>query len=478
MIWQSPCYLPSCRQLYAQSYFILSDCRLLLLFELGTLIGTLRLISICKMSSLLAYSAIQLVSSCCLNVLSLEAIIRSDLYLEDGFFSSFPEISQKREMVKNRVYPSFGTLMTFTQFFTISLFCVPYMIIKQWPTKNTPKTHPVPQYHWIIMVILFWTSTMLNQWVVSWKSSFSYSKSNSIPVVPVPLHILIKSGGLIANMITGRVLLHRRYSRIQVVSVVLVSLGICGATLFSNMGNSSDVGGDRNELEGPALKDILTSITGTFLLLVTLFMNALLGLYQEWVYRGGKMENDWIKGLFYTHVYGLPFFILVKRQLLLEYDYYIRAKSGFIYDSFFAQALIAKLQLSSIVQAASSLFPTIRMPGIITKFTDIETLPFLLVFNALTQTLCIASVHKMSTKTSSLVVNLVLTLRKILSLYLSVWIFGSFNNQTSRESSMIWMTSAAFVFGGTILYSVSHSRDKQEKDKNQTTETEDLKKTD
>lgn len=68
-----------------------------------------------------------------------------------------------------------------------------------------------------------------------------------------------------------------------------------------------------------------------------------------------------------------------------------------------------------------------------------------LLANVLTQYVCISSVFKLSTECTSLTVTLVVTLRKFVSLVISIFYFG---NEFSQQH---WI-GTALVFIGTLLF--------------------------
>lgn len=74
-----------------------------------------------------------------------------------------------------------------------------------------------------------------------------------------------------------------------------------------------------------------------------------------------------------------------------------------------------------------------------------------LLINALTQFLCIRGVHLLSAKTSSLTVTIVLNIRKLVSLLLSIYLFGN-------ELAPGVLVGAAFVFAGGGLYGFEGAR--------------------
>lgn len=72
-----------------------------------------------------------------------------------------------------------------------------------------------------------------------------------------------------------------------------------------------------------------------------------------------------------------------------------------------------------------------------------------LILNISTQYICISGVHKLSSLTSSLTLNLVLAVRKFVSLVVSILVF---RNSWGVLNSL----GAVGVFGGTIVYSLGN----------------------
>lgn len=70
----------------------------------------------------------------------------------------------------------------------------------------------VPIRRWIINIVLFFSINVLNN------HAFSYD-------ISVPVHIIIRSGGSITTMAAGY-LYGKRYSRIQVLAVLLLTIGV------------------------------------------------------------------------------------------------------------------------------------------------------------------------------------------------------------------------------------------------------------
>ncbi|EEY18989.1 UDP-N-acetylglucosamine transporter YEA4 [Verticillium alfalfae VaMs.102] len=125
---------------------------------------------------------------CCSNVYALEAIIK--------------------------VEPSSGTLLTFVQF----LFVAVTGYISQLDRSRPPlfiRPNKVPLRRWMVNILLFFSINVLNN------HAFSYD-------ISVPVHIILRSGGSITTMGAGS-LYGKRYSRIQIVAVLLLTIGVITA---------------------------------------------------------------------------------------------------------------------------------------------------------------------------------------------------------------------------------------------------------
>jgi UDP-xylose/UDP-N-acetylglucosamine transporter B4 len=83
-----------------------------------------------------------------------------------------------------------------------------------------------------------------------------------------------------------------------------------------------------------------------------------------------------------------------------------------------------------------------------------------LAINILTQYACIRGVNLLAAKSSALTVTIVLNIRKLVSLLLSIWLFGNSLAQGTLLGALV-------VFGAGALYSLG-SRPKVESDKGRT----------
>ncbi|KFA59992.1 hypothetical protein S40285_08511 [Stachybotrys chlorohalonatus IBT 40285] len=296
--------------------------------------------------------------------------------------------------------PTSGTLLTFVQF----LFVAIIGYVAQFDKTRPPyfiAPNKVPLTRWLLNIVLFFSINMLNN------HAFSYD-------ISVPVHIILRSGGSISTIAVGY-LYGRRYSRIQVVSVFLLTIGIILAAW-----SDAQAKGESTNDSRPAFG------TGLVILAVAQVLSALMGLYTDMTYE--KYGPQWKENLFYTHILSLPLFLP------------------------FAPAM-----LQSLRQLTDS--PPLDLPAPLDAFSGVVRIPrqlLYLVTNVLTQYACIRGVNLLAATTSSLTVTIVLSIRKLASLLLSIWLFGN-----SLPTGTL--VGAVIVFGAGGLYSLdSKPRKKQQ----------------
>lgn len=291
-----------------------------------------------------------------------------------------------------RQLPSSGTLITFAQFLITTLSTLPQFLIF---TTTFPffglKDRKVPLWRWAVQVGFYLTTSLLNNW------AFGYD-------VPMPVHIVFRSGGLVVNMILGWAVQKRKYSLLQVASVVLVTVGVVSSTI-----HTAGSGGG----EGVEVGEVGKYATGVVYLFSALVLSGLMGLWQERTFALYGNQN-WRESLFYSHLLSLPLFLLHPSHLVND----IKAANA---------------------TPSYHLSKDIRIPNFYPP----------LLLNVATQLLCINGVNRLTSKVSSLSVTLVLVVRKAVSLIISVMLV-----QRSSGSLQLWLGAGA-VLAGTVGYSLS-----------------------
>ena len=122
-----------------------------------------------------------------------------------------PQESAEHALTDRRVEPDSGTLLTFVQF----VFVAVTGYFSQFDSSRPPffiRPNRVPIRRWLINILLFFTINILNN------HAFSYN-------ISVPIHIILRSGGSITTLVAGYIW-GKRFSRMQVVAVTLLTIGV------------------------------------------------------------------------------------------------------------------------------------------------------------------------------------------------------------------------------------------------------------
>lgn len=157
-------------------------------------------------------------------------------------------------------------------------------------------------------------------------------------------------------------------------------------------------------------------IIGITMLFISLVLQASLGNAQQYAFQTWKSDAN--ESVFYSHLFSLPFFYFLNYDLIPS---------------------IAKFNQSEPIHP---MFPV----------------PYLwiqMIFNAFTQILCVLGVHRVTAETNSLTATLIITIRKFVSLLISVTFFDN-------NFQMYHWIGTIMVFGGSIWY---WKIDKDEKEK-------------
>lgn len=285
-----------------------------------------------------------------------------------------------------REFPGCGNIVTFAQFAFIALEGFIF------ETNFGRKKPAIPIRNYVVMVTMFFTVSVINNYALNFNIS-------------MPLHMIFRSGSLIANMILGIIILKKRYTRSKYISIMFVSLGICICTIMS----AKQVNVDQEGTEEQGLYTFLRWLLGIAMLTFALLMSARMGIFQETLYKQyGKHSKE---ALFYNHCLPLPGFLLLASDI---YNHCV----------LFSQSA------------------PVEVPGIA---KDVPVMWIYLLINVITQYVCIRGVFILTTECASLTVTLVVTLRKFVSLIFSILYF--------RNPFTAWhWLGTALVFLGTLLY--------------------------
>ena len=175
------------------------------------------------------------------------------------------------------------------------------------------------------------------------------------------------------------------------------------------------------------------------ILAVAQLLSAVMGIYTELTY--SRYGRHWHENLFYQHFLSIPMFYPFFPSLLIQFK---------------------KLVSSEPIQLSPSSYPFLRMESDPTSGSGNIQLPPMalapsglgvalpkhvlnLALNAGTQFACIRGVNALSARTSALGVSIALNVRKLVSLCVSLWLFGN-------KLPPGVLLGAVIVFGSTSIW--------------------------
>ncbi|KAL3470083.1 UAA transporter family-domain-containing protein [Aspergillus californicus] len=366
---------------------------------------------------------------CCANVFALEAII------------------------KDR--PSTGPLITFAQFILTALFMSPsFMSLSAGYRSFFLHRRSIPLRSWCVYTAFFISVNLLNNWAFAYRIS-------------VPLHIILRSGGPVASMVVGYIYAGKKYSRGQMLAVALLTFGVVVSALAD-----AQAKGQSLHIEIHEDSTISSTFVGFAILALAMLLSAFQGIYADRLYETYG-RSHWKEALFYSHVLSLPLFIPTFPQLLGQWQ------SLKLSPSVLAQvtAMIGRPGVSNgLLSSADTILPEDSCAPMESLFrllvtlqeyklfrpdlTDIPVQVFYLFLNAVTQYWCIRGVHLLSAKSSSLTVTIVLNIRKLVSLLLSIQLFGnSLSSGVLMGAVLVFVGGAIYGFEGARLRGAYLKRD-------------------
>jgi solute carrier family 35 (UDP-xylose/UDP-N-acetylglucosamine transporter), member B4 len=125
------------------------------------------------------------------------------------------------------------------------------------------------------------------------------------------MHWNFVASSLAVSMLLGFFVLSRRYSVIQMLCVIVVSLGAILATLSKPSSPSSS----SSSTSSPTADELQRYFLGISMVVASLLLTGILGVLQEQTYR--KYGPCWQEGVFYTVSGVSSYFLLVSAFLFL-----------------------------------------------------------------------------------------------------------------------------------------------------------------
>ena len=180
-------------------------------------------------------------------------------------------------------------------------------------------------------------------------------------------------------------------------------------------------------------------ITGLMILAVAQLLSAIMGIYSELTY--SKYGRHWHENLFYQHSLSIPMFYPFIPSLLEQLKKLVHSEPIQLSPSLY-QFLHTKSN-STFGSGDLQLPPMALSPSVFEVALPKHV--FNLVVNAGTQFACIRGVNALSARTSALGVSIALNVRKLVSLCVSLWLFGN-------KLPPGVLLGAVIVFGSTSIW--------------------------
>lgn len=189
--------------------------------------------------------------------------------------------------------------------------------------------------------------------------------------------------------------------------------------------------------------------TGIAILTLALVLSSAMGLAQDAAYTEYG-RGHWEEGMFYLHFLSMPMFVFLKDDMAAQVAEIRKGESMCLRDLTY-NTLAIPLPIITLSKPLSTILDIIST-------VTIPTFYFPLLLNIITQLLCVSGVHRLTSQVSSLSVTLVLTVRKALSLIISVVILGG-----GEGDLWLWL-GAGLVLAGTVLYTLGSMKPTESRD--------------
>ena len=192
---------------------------------------------------------------------------------------------------------------------------------------------------------------------------------------------------------------------------------------------------------------------GLIILAVAQLLSAIMGLYTELTY--SKYGRHWHENLFYQHFLSIPMFFPFFPSLSEQFEKLVDSEPIQLWPSLYH---LVHPKLNSSFSSGDPQVTAVPLrpsnPGVALPKHVLN-----LALNAGTQFACIRGVNALSARTSALSVSIALNVRKLISLCISLWLFGN-------KLPPGVLVGAAIVFGSTSIWAWEGQRiGKQSKSK-------------
>lgn len=370
-----------------------------------------------------AFWLVVLMGGCFLNSVVLEMLMK---YVSHSSFICSHSFKQTLTLwlPNERLDKGGGALMTLAQFLVVAILMLPLFLRFKDPETGSFRIHlysAAPMKEYALQAAIFFVSSVASN------KAFELGVSQ-------PFNVIFRSLSLLVSYIIGALWFGRRYSKQQLLAVILVTLGVLVTTLGEVLLKSGvELKPCCDDMQvwvkayywvvDPArldpievtkaysFEELFWFAVSIFLLSLTLLGLAILGQMQGKSYRIYKCQPE--ENMFYLHLLSLPLFTLISGDL----REHITLWNG-------------------------------SEPFSILGIVNVPWLWWLMLLNALTQVLCLLGVHNTTSSMGTLACTFATTVRKFITLIFSVLYFQS-------PFTSIHGVGALVVFVGTYLFATA-----------------------
>jgi len=303
----------------------------------------------------------------------------------------------------NKIDAGCGNILTFCQFAGVSIFTLPALF----------KPRYISFSNYLICVVFFFTVSVVNNKALDFDIS-------------MPFHMVVRSGSLTVTLLINFLVFRKTFTVRQVLAVILVTGGIIMASIETASLKSSPLTAEHSS------ETLTTWFTGIAMLVFTLVLMSFYGVFQSRLMQqaaGSEASKKLIvdEMLFFVHALSLPCFLPLFNDMHNHVN------------------ILLSGPRFSVLEGA------IKGPVAVP----------LLIINVASQVACIKGVYSLNAYSSSLTATMATTLRKFVSLCISVYYFD--NPFTITH----WLSTGAIFMGSFLYFLPSHtqqiSREKKEK---------------
>ncbi|KAG5439813.1 hypothetical protein PCANB_000095 [Pneumocystis canis] len=235
--------------------------------------------------------------------------------------------------------------------------------------------------------------------------------------IPIPIHIISQSGGTLITATLGWLYANKKVNIHEISAVLILSLGIIISTI-SNVPNKHSSNFSMSEY-----------IIGIIILIISQILRSFMSIYMEKTFK--LYSPNWKEVNFYMHFFSLLFYIPMLPTVYSQIKLLLNSNE----TSFISQTVLDTISY--------------KFPYIFSKFKTPEKFTNALCFiaNVITLSICVQGINRLNVISTALTANIILSLRKFISLILSIYIFGN-------EIYMGTILGIIFVFTGGLWYSI------------------------